>query len=151
VVRRVQLFIGRITPSGAVTQFPISAYNGGQDVTPGPDGNVWFTEAGGMVGYVTPAGAVTEFSLGSGIQASSITAGPDGAVWFTAIISGAGYVYRITAGGALTRYRMPGGADITTGPGRALVARRRLHRADRAHHQRHLHHLHVAAGVPERL
>jgi streptogramin lyase len=49
-------FIGRITPSGAVTQFPVTRYSGAYDVTDGPDGNVWFAEVGGKVGYVTPAG-----------------------------------------------------------------------------------------------
>src|SRR5260370_24884826 len=35
--------IGRITPSGAITEFPVS---GGRPfgITTGPDGNLWFTE-----------------------------------------------------------------------------------------------------------
>src|SRR5438445_12164715 len=54
--------IGRITPDGAVTEFPIS--NGGPplDVTAGPAGSLWFTEdrIGGwsvayLVGLVRPA------------------------------------------------------------------------------------------------
>ena len=71
-------YIGRMTPSGSFTFFPITRYNYAYDITPGPDGNVWFTEVLGIVGYVTPAGAVTEFSVGSGINSAYITARPAG-------------------------------------------------------------------------
>jgi hypothetical protein len=37
--------IGRITPSGQITEFPIPTPNSSpQGLTRGPDGNVWFTE-----------------------------------------------------------------------------------------------------------
>jgi streptogramin lyase len=41
--------IGRITPQGAITEFPGS----GRSITAGPDGNLWFT-APGNIGRVTP-------------------------------------------------------------------------------------------------
>ena len=59
--------IGKITPSGAITEF-----RGGIDagtasrpaITAGPDGNLWFTETAnpGRIGKITPAGAITEYS-----------------------------------------------------------------------------------------
>ena len=116
-------YIGRMTPSGAFTFFPITRYNYAYDITPGPDGNVWFTEVGGIVGYVTPAGAVTEFSAGGlSIDPYFITAGPGG-LWFTAIgYPNTNYVYEITTGGSLAQYLLPSSfdlgpqSDITAGP-----------------------------------
>jgi len=44
--------IGRITPSGTITEFPLPASHSafdaqyGAGITTGPDGNLWFTENG---------------------------------------------------------------------------------------------------------
>jgi streptogramin lyase len=44
--------IGRITPSGAITAFPVP--DGAWGITAGPDGNLWFTEeGGGKIGRIT--------------------------------------------------------------------------------------------------
>jgi virginiamycin B lyase len=96
--------IGRITPAGVITYFPLSTLNiqGTQPngITFGPDGNLWFTATitqlsthpGGdtvteVIGRMTPQGAVSEFAL---LALSSpdevpggITVGPDGNLWFT--------------------------------------------------------------------
>ena len=59
--------IGRITPAGVVTEFPLRAQPrlGPVGIAAGPDGNLWFTEFGGNsgsnIGRITPAGVVTEF------------------------------------------------------------------------------------------
>jgi streptogramin lyase len=50
-------------------------------IVAGPDGNLWFTETGG-IGRITTSGSVTEFPLASGTPAG-ITGGPDGNIWFT--------------------------------------------------------------------
>jgi hypothetical protein len=77
--------VGRITPAGAITEFPVptaTAYLEG--ITAGPDGNVWFTEKGkDRIGRVTPAGAITEFPIPTYSGPWGITAGPDGNLWFT--------------------------------------------------------------------
>ena len=57
--------IGRMTPSGVITEFalptPVSAPN---DIAAGSDGNLWFTEdVGNKIGRITPAGVITEFPL----------------------------------------------------------------------------------------
>ncbi len=98
--------IGRITPAGVITYFPLSTLNiqGTQPngITFGPDGNLWFTatitQLSGtlpdvaetvteVIGRMTPQGAVSEFAL---VTLSSpdevpggITVGPDGNLWFT--------------------------------------------------------------------
>ena len=36
--------IGRITPAGEVTQFPILDFSEPRGIVAGPDGNLWFTQ-----------------------------------------------------------------------------------------------------------
>ena len=52
--------IGRITPNGMVTEYPV---NSPTDVAAGPDGNLWFTNIHGMIGRITPAGTITSYSI----------------------------------------------------------------------------------------
>jgi streptogramin lyase len=64
-------------------------------ITLGPDGNIWFTEGPsnisnpGAVARLNPDGTVTEFTGGvtsgfsAGASPESITTGPDGNLWFT--------------------------------------------------------------------
>jgi virginiamycin B lyase len=114
--------VGRMTPAGAVTEFPTHALFT-RCITAGPDGNVWFTEASNghgvnYIGRVTPAGAVTEFQVPTlDCNALHITTGPDGNLWFTEETGN--QLGRITPAGVITEY--PLAADtipegITTGP-----------------------------------
>ncbi|MEA2165788.1 MAG: virginiamycin lyase [Thermoanaerobaculia bacterium] len=80
--------IGRITPSGVITEFPLptaSSFPAG--IAAGVDGNLWFTEAdGNKIGRITPAGAVTEFALHTAAALPGpIVPGGDGALWFAEI------------------------------------------------------------------
>jgi len=98
--------IGRITPTGVVTEFTNGITGTGLfGVTTGPDGNLWFTEERGVVGRITTSGVVTEFSNGfnPGAQTLGITSGPDGNVWFTdnGTTSAVGI---ITTSGAVTEF-----------------------------------------------
>ncbi|MBV8386653.1 MAG: virginiamycin B lyase, partial [Acidimicrobiia bacterium] len=85
--------VGRITPSGTVTEFPAG---GGvpSTITTGPDGNLWFTDANkNSIGRMTPAGQVTEIPVPTDQgQPQGITAGHDGNVWFT---EGSGHIGRV--------------------------------------------------------
>jgi streptogramin lyase len=90
-----------------------------RDITPGPDGNLWFTELGGhKVGRITTAGVITEFSLGITSRPFSIVSGPDNNLWVTD--PGQNTIVRITPGGRVTRYAVPtrnsGLSDIAVGP-----------------------------------
>ena len=76
--------IGRITPSGSITEFPVPA-SALYGITAGPDGNLWFTEMNAnKIGCITLSGSITEFPVPtSESQLLEITAGPDGNLWFT--------------------------------------------------------------------
>jgi streptogramin lyase len=114
--------IGRITPSGVITDFLLPA--GAGDLTVGPDGNVWFPEDGPAIGRITPAGARTDFPLHAGYGFSGdLTVGPDSNLWFPEESSVGPFRYaigRITPAGTITEYSLPArsGApgDLTVGP-----------------------------------
>ena len=78
--------IGEITTSGVVTIYTSSLISGPEGITAGPDGALWFTNAGNnTIGRMTTSGTITSYT-GTGIDdPTSITAGPDGeqALWFT--------------------------------------------------------------------
>jgi virginiamycin B lyase len=123
--------IGRITPTGAIQEFPLPGLTAAYDsITTGPDGNLWFTEyQTSQIGRMTPAGAIQEFPLPTAnAQATSIIAGPDGNVWFTEVE--ANKIGRISPTGAIREFSLPpnalasdtgyvgipGSFDITSGP-----------------------------------
>jgi virginiamycin B lyase len=95
--------IGRITPSGVITEFafpsPSNDYLYLSGISAGPDGNLWFTyqdftSKANAIGRITTSGAITLFPTPTANSGpTDITAGPDGAMWFT---EAAGNVGRIT-------------------------------------------------------
>jgi streptogramin lyase len=90
------LAIGRVTPSGEITEFSKCLhrgppFTGPESIVAGPDGNIWFTSVTTRrlpnigtppaIGRITPSGEITEFR-GLGGEPKSIVAGPDGRIWF---------------------------------------------------------------------
>lgn len=78
--------IGRLTPSGVLTQFTIPTPNSNPNaITLGPDNNLWFTEPGAnQIASITTAGVITEYPVptpNSGLR--GMVTGPDGNLWFT--------------------------------------------------------------------
>jgi virginiamycin B lyase len=127
--------IGRITIDGGTIDFPVPRTQGApNDLTTGPDGNVWFTEGSTFsfrtseIGRVSPDGTVSRYPLPvQGAGANRITTGPDGNLWFTE--SQRLFVDRITPGGLVTPFPIAEslgvGLDfspmgITAGPDGAL-------------------------------
>lgn len=123
--------IGRITPTGIVTEFSPSLDNPKFIVT-GPDGNLWFTQddegnnlAG--IGRMTPAGTLTAFPLPNGRVLGDIAVGSDGNLWFPwstgAFVFTLG-ISRVTPAGVVTDFPLPGiqsrAAGIAAGPDGAL-------------------------------
>ena len=108
-------------PTGTITEFPspsgASSFN---QITAGPDGNLWFTEGSG-IGRITPSGQITEFPVPTS-QGNpwGITKGPDGNLWFTE--SFGNKIGRITPTGQATEYSPRGfePAGITAGPDGSL-------------------------------
>jgi len=83
--------VGRITPDGAIVEFPLPDRAGRpHGITAGGDGEMWFTEWGGnRIGSITPDGVVEVHDLPTPrSEPHGIVLGPDGAVW-TALETGA--------------------------------------------------------------
>jgi streptogramin lyase len=125
-------FILRLTVGGQETEYEVpNTIPFEQDVygiTPGPDGNLWFTSNfSNFVGSITPAGVITEYPLqtvdcGGGTQTGyfpiDIATGSDGALWFQEYPScgGTNYIGRITTSGSITEYpNSIGGAGLVLG------------------------------------
>jgi streptogramin lyase len=118
--------IGRITPQGVITEFPVSTtYSGPLSIAAGPDGNLWFTEMGNQIGRITPGGIVTLMTLSASGELSpgGIAAGPDGNLWITEYDR----IVRLTPGGSLTEFSLPeshpgeySAQAITAGPDGSL-------------------------------
>lgn len=95
-------------------------------ITAGPDGALWFTEAGGKIGRITIDGKITEFPIKGGGVLHSITTGPDGALWFTNFTSKK--IGRIPASATAENFQLiefavpasSGPLGITIGPDGAL-------------------------------
>ncbi|HEY6842939.1 MAG TPA: hypothetical protein VI391_02140, partial [Thermoanaerobaculia bacterium] len=115
--------VGRLTPGGTVTTFPLPQANSVVDtITAGLDGNLWFTEEAGRIGRITPSGVITEFSIGNAmIPTALIVSGSDGALYFLDQVNPATTVKlgRITTAGVITTYDL-GSRDtivaMLTGP-----------------------------------
>jgi streptogramin lyase len=121
--------IGRITPSGGITEFTLTAgpYGNPFGITAGPDGNIWFTEltGGNFIGRITPNGAITQFLAPPGYaNPRAIAVGPDNNLWFTAVATNnegqgtGGAVGNITPNGLISMFTLSGGVipwGITSG------------------------------------
>ena len=119
--------IGRITPTGILTEFSLPSI--GDFATPisiaaGPDGNLWYVRldldsAFSRIGRLTPSGIAAEFPLET-LLPEDIVAGPDGNLWFTTRTIQTccpDTISRITPGGAITSFPVSGGpVSITVGP-----------------------------------
>lgn len=118
--------IGRITPDGTITEFPLAGINNyPTSIVTGPDKNLWFTEVGtGKIGKMTTAGLVTSWLIPTRHSGpSSMTVGPDGNIWFTE--TNVNQIARINPkNGKITEVPLPAGDSgpfgITTGPDNAL-------------------------------
>jgi len=117
--------IGRLTPGGLVSAYPLAA---GLAIKPGTiatgeDGAVWFAAEAGSgtaqasIGRITTAGAITMYGVPLqsyySFPAPSIAAGSDGALWFT----GNGAIGHITTNGVVSVYPFNGrqAIQITAG------------------------------------
>ena len=114
--------VGFITPTGAITEFDLPTDVGGpMRMAVGPDRNLWITTIvpgphQDWILRMSPKGAVTRFQVTG--RPEGITAGPDGNLWFTEVA--ADRIGRMTPGGVLTEFRLPGTdrapRGIVTGP-----------------------------------
>jgi virginiamycin B lyase len=110
--------IGRITPTGSITEFTdgLTGSSAPTGITKGPDGAMWFTEsAAGKIGRITTSGVITEFSsnISGSDQPDDIAKGPDGNLWFT-LNADPGGIGRITPNGDVTVFSS--GLTMNSGP-----------------------------------
>jgi uncharacterized protein (TIGR03437 family) len=112
--------VGKITPIGAITLYPVNfGFPGG--IVTGPDGNLWFANLyatgarPGTLGKITTSGTITQVPLSTGYSTATIASGPNGEIWFGGDSGGLGSV---TMAGFSTYYQVPGGAisGIAVGP-----------------------------------
>lgn len=98
--------VGRVTPAGVVTEFPLTVNGQLDGIAPGPDGNVWFTDfSNTAVEKITPGGTITRYT--SGLSANSspnkIIQGPSNDLYFGEFGSyNPGRIGRITTAGVVT-------------------------------------------------
>ncbi|HKN49747.1 MAG TPA: choice-of-anchor D domain-containing protein [Actinomycetota bacterium] len=92
-------------------------------ITTGPDGNLWFTDAGAStIATITPSGTgLAEFKTNTGAASPvAITTGPDGRLWFTELSGSVNQVARSTTTGTQNEFginkpsALP--TSIVTGP-----------------------------------
>jgi virginiamycin B lyase len=108
-----------------IDEFPVPTPAGAPTgIVTGPDGAIWFTEAGAnQIGRISTSGVITEFPVTTaGGAPTAITAGPDGALWFTEIRGN--QIGRINTGGRVEEFPVPtagsGPDTIVAGPDGAL-------------------------------
>jgi len=102
--------VGRITPTGALTEFTLPIIRGNQAFarrfTIGPDGNLWCTldNSGGDVGRITTSGVITTYPLPThnGSAPAGITKAPDGNLWVAESLTG--NLARVTTSGVITEF-----------------------------------------------
>jgi virginiamycin B lyase len=108
--------VGKMTPTGTVTEYPLSGVHGGAvGIVAGPDGNLWTLIAGsnpGIIVRITTSGVITEYDTPTDVNGSTnrIVAGRDNNLWYTrnsAAQSDVQYVGQITTSGKITEYRYP--------------------------------------------
>ena len=124
--------VGRITPQGEVTLFPMpcgSVNCSGAHLTVGPDGNIWFATATfnenfGIGRIDIKSGTMAFFPTG-GALVLDLTAGADGNLWYTGESNSTGpLIGRMTPSGVNTTFSLPGhlcgAGNIVTGPDHLL-------------------------------
>ncbi len=101
--------LGKMTPQGTVSIVQLGKFAVPEDMTVGPDGNVWFT-TGFAVGRVTPDGQArlftpdTQANTANHLSLGGVASGPDGALWFATADAEVG---RVTTDGAFRFYPFP--------------------------------------------
>ncbi len=103
--------IGKITPSGTVTEYKVKLHGNGFGIAAGPDGRIWFADPGGCDGFTSRIGAIT--TSGTGLHyytkglppfVDTIINGGDGNLYFGTFTNQIG---RITTKGVATVWNLP--------------------------------------------
>jgi streptogramin lyase len=109
--------IGKITPVGVITQYPISPTALPESIVAGADGNLWFADTGNnAIGKITPAGVITEYPISTANDGPTVVAkGPDGNVWFNENNGQIPKLGEISPAGNITEHPISQGAYVVLG------------------------------------
>lgn len=110
--------VGKMTSSGATTEYQPHLMNLGAAIAAGPSGDLWFCglasgprpRGTGIVGKISPAGAITEYPVrvASGLP-FRLAIGADGDVWVAVNDSQRdGHIVRVTPSGSMTAFAVAG-------------------------------------------
>ncbi len=119
--------IGKVTPGGQITTYPLPNDTNATGIIVSPEGNFWFIYVFLASPSPGPRAGVQRINLdGTGLsvvasldpdQATSMVLGPDGNAWITMKSNAIG---KVTAAGVVTKYPVPtpnsSPFDITAGP-----------------------------------
>jgi streptogramin lyase len=101
--------VGRVTPSGTVTELGVP--NGGDSggIVSGPEGKLWFTQPlHNKITSLTPGSQFKDFAIPTANSGPfAITVGPDGNLWFTESAAEGNKIGRLTAAGVFTEFPIP--------------------------------------------
>lgn len=99
--------IVKVDPGGTVTPYTIANVSAANDITVGPDGNLWVSQIGGVARFA-PADPTRAqaYGLSAGFQGRGIVTGPDENIW----VVGEDEVFQIapSTGRVIRRFTVPG-------------------------------------------
>lgn len=113
--------IGRATPAGSVTVFPLGMdrINYISDIAAGADGHIWFL-GGSVLFRMNTDGMVVDAFEVSGYVPDKLAAGSDGNMWFSARDGSAAWIGRATPSGSMAMFKIGPEtleiADLSPGP-----------------------------------
>jgi streptogramin lyase len=114
--------VGRMTTTGQTSEFPVPA---AEDITAGPDGNLWIS-GGNSVFRMTTAGGITQFKTRDDATLGDLVFGADGNLWFWFWSPKVDYgIGKLTTVGAFKEYPLGSNhlvTDITSAYGRIWLA-----------------------------
>ena len=107
--------IGRVTPSGTVTEFTVGGQPTG--IAPGPDGRLWFADMWlGQVRSISTSGVLGS-AFGGLNNPRDVVTGADGNLWVSEFNANA--ITRLNLQGSVTRFTIPVGSSpngVAAGP-----------------------------------
>ena len=104
--------IGRISTSGAITQFPMGVGSSPTSIVSG-HGAIWVSDdARGLISRLTPSGTRNDFAVPHGAHPEEMTVGPDGALWW--LDARQNDIGRMTTSGSAREYSIPTNASGLT-------------------------------------
>ncbi len=115
--------VGKVTPAGTFTTYPLSPGAVPHGITAGEDGALWFADSNlNELGRITTTGTMTEYGIAAAPE--DVTAATDGNVWVTE--AGANEVGRLAAATTNFSYvlaRTDGfvGGTLSAPPGRVVL------------------------------